>query len=284
MPALATSHRFDDPGRSASIPDWSCVRGGYRARFARGDADRAAVQRLRFRVFHDELGATVGDAAGPGRDADPWDACADHVVVEHVESAAVVGTYRLATRERVGSLGFYAASEFNLGALPPAVLAQGVELGRACIDAAHRGRFVLALLWQAIGAYVVHSGKRFLFGCASVPAADLDAALRVAAALRASPGLRASFSLAPRPDYALASPIGERLDASLDALPPLLARYLALGAKLCGEPAYDRAFGTLDFFVLLDRDAAAQRRQTRSFFEPKGSESSTRSGSVRTSV
>jgi putative hemolysin len=32
----------------------------------------------------------------------------------------------------------------------------------------------------------------------------------------------------------------------------LLRAYLAIGAKICGPPAIDREFGTLDFLTLLD--------------------------------
>jgi putative hemolysin len=32
----------------------------------------------------------------------------------------------------------------------------------------------------------------------------------------------------------------------------LLRAYLAIGAKICGPPAIDREFGTIDFLTLLD--------------------------------
>ena len=37
--------------------------------------------------------------------------------------------------------------------------------------------------------------------------------------------------------------------------PKLLRTYLALGAKICGPPALDREFGTIDFLTLLDLQA-----------------------------
>jgi len=245
-----------DPLRAVAPPSWSSERGAYRARFARDAADLDAIQRLRFRVFHEELGATVGALGGAGRDADAHDAHSHHLLVEHVPSGAVVGTYRLATAESVGAHGFYAAGEFALDALPSEVLADGVELGRACIDAAHRGRFVLALLWQGIGAYLDGTDKRYLFGCASVPAADLGAALQLAASLRGSPALRSDLRVAPLPAFAVPADAPPPPRDGPIAPPSLLARYLALGAQLCGEPAFDRAFGTLDFFVLFDRARA----------------------------
>jgi putative hemolysin len=46
------------------------------------------------------------------------------------------------------------------------------------------------------------------------------------------------------------------------AIPKLFKTYLRVGAKVCGAPAIDRQFGTIDFFVLMDirnLDAFSQR-------------------------
>jgi len=40
------------------------------------------------------------------------------------------------------------------------------------------------------------------------------------------------------------------------AIPPLMRGYLRLGAKVCGEPAYDPEFGVGDFPALLDKRTA----------------------------
>ena len=37
------------------------------------------------------------------------------------------------------------------------------------------------------------------------------------------------------------------------AIPKLLRAYLSLGARICGAPAIDREFGTIDFLAVLDR-------------------------------
>jgi putative hemolysin len=36
--------------------------------------------------------------------------------------------------------------------------------------------------------------------------------------------------------------------------PRLLRAYLSVGAKICGPPAIDREFGTIDFLTLLDME------------------------------
>ena len=45
--------------------------------------------------------------------------------------------------------------------------------------------------------------------------------------------------------------------------PKLLRAYLSVGAKICGPPALDRQFKTIDFLTLLDLEAlppAARQR------------------------
>jgi putative hemolysin len=39
------------------------------------------------------------------------------------------------------------------------------------------------------------------------------------------------------------------------AIPKLLRAYLGIGAKICGVPALDRHFGTIDFLTMLDLEA-----------------------------
>jgi putative hemolysin len=42
-------------------------------------------------------------------------------------------------------------------------------------------------------------------------------------------------------------------------IPRLMAAYFTLGARICGEPAIDREFGTIDFLTWLDLHALAPR-------------------------
>ena len=42
-------------------------------------------------------------------------------------------------------------------------------------------------------------------------------------------------------------------------MPPLLKAYLRLGAKVCGEPCWDRDFQVADLFILLRRDRLCPR-------------------------
>ncbi len=53
--------------------------------------------------------------------------------------------------------------------------------------------------------------------------------------------------------------LDEILPPARPAIPPLMRGYLRLGARICGEPAYDADFGVGDFPALLDKRHADTR-------------------------
>lgn len=233
--------------------------GPYRARLAAGEADLRAAQSLRFCVFNLELREGLAQSWATGLDADVFDACCDHLVVEHRPTGAIVGTYRLQTGSRAASaVGYYSEREFDFTPFEP-LRAELVELGRACIHADHRSFTVLNLLWNGIAAYARDHGARWLIGCSSLTSQDAGAG--AAAYARLAPHLAAP-ALRTRPHAAFACPLDEAA-AQAPRIPKLLSAYLALGAEICGPPAIDREFKTIDFLTLVDLHAAALRALQR---------------------
>src|SRR5919198_1496713 len=102
----------------------------YSLLLTRNDADVEAAQRLRYRVFAGELGATLGDSAN-GRDVDRFDEHCDHLVVRADRTGEIVGTYRMLPPERAAAAGgYYSETEFDLSSfsgLRPSL----VEAGRS---------------------------------------------------------------------------------------------------------------------------------------------------------
>jgi putative hemolysin len=256
--------------------------GRYRVRLARDAEELAALQRLRFEVFNRELGEGLASAWQSGRDEDAFDAGCDHLLVEEAPSGALVGTYRLQTAAMAARhRGFYSAGEFDLGPLPAEVLDTAVEVGRACVARAHRNTRVLFLLWRGLARYVASHGLRYLFGCASVTSQDPAVGMALYRRLAEEGRLHPTVWVPPlaalacdggeptRSGRGLAPPLRPELErASSDSvveLPPLFRIYLRHGAWICGPPAIDREFGTLDFFVLFDVDAMDPAR-FRAFF------------------
>src|SRR6266478_7603947 len=86
----------------------------YATRLARNLDEIRAAQALRFEVFNLELNEGLAESFDTGRDEDPFDAVCDHLVVEHLPSGNIVGTYRLQTGANAENyLGYYSAQEFE---------------------------------------------------------------------------------------------------------------------------------------------------------------------------
>ena len=245
--------------------------GRYELRFARTTAELDEILRLRFDVFNLELGEGLESSFLTRRDEDPFDRACHHLLVEDKASGAVVGTYRMQTSEMAeAASGFYSAGEFTLEALPRDVLANGVEVGRACISRGHRARQVLFLLWRGLAAYLMHFGKHYLFGCCSLSTQDPELGLALHRRLATCGKLHPGLAVAPRAGHeclATAASYGAGCAAAEPEVevPPLFATYLRYGALVCGPPAIDREFKTVDWFVLLDTNAL-DPRTFRSFF------------------
>lgn len=228
----------------------------YSVLVATESADIAGAQRLRHRVFAEELGAKLNSNV-PGHDIDQFDAYCDHLIVRDEASKDVVATYRLLPPGRTDRL--YADGEFDLSALAPLRDAL-VETGRSCVHPQHRTGAVINLLWAGIARYLHLSGRRWVGGCASVPLDDASAVWhRVRRNHLAPPRLR----VVPRHPWPVDAVTDE---SSAPKLPALLRGYLRLGAWVCGPPAHDPDFGVADLFVLLSFDRT-DPRYLRRFLE-----------------
>ncbi len=221
----------------------------YAVRLARTPADVNAAQSLRFEVFNLELNEGLAESFQTGRDADPFDAVCDHLLVEHSPSKQVVGTYRLQTGQMAAvKRGYYSAQEFDFTPYER-VRDQMIELGRACVHRSHRNLAVLGLLWKGIADYARERGARYLIGCSSITSQDAAVGASAYAELCRKHLAPPEFRTRPQPRYEC--PL-QRLAEDAPKIPKLLRAYLSVGAKICGPPALDREFKTIDFLTLVD--------------------------------
>jgi len=234
--------------------------GRYRLRLAHGEGDREATFRLRFRVFNIELGEGLESSYETGIDTDHFDVFCEHLLVEDKSSGRVVGTYRMQSGTTAAkNLGYYSEQEFEFAPYEP-LRRDILELGRASIDREHRTPEVLTLLWRGIAQYANEMGLRYLVGCSSLNSKDPAEGWQM---YRELERYRVSPEFETVPTAAYECPIEQAVaDAQQEAtgedgvvptkVPKLLKTYLTIGARICAPPAWDRAFGTIDFLTLLD--------------------------------
>jgi putative hemolysin len=214
---------------------------------ARTASEIEEAQRLRYRVFAEEMGARLPDSENRV-DRDLYDAHCDHLLVRDGHSHKVVGTYRILPPARAQALGsYYSETEFDLSRLAH-LRNQMVEVGRSCVHPEYRDGGTITQLWGGLADYMVRNRHEYLIGCASIGMGDGG---HYAASVFEHIYLRhaapVEYRVSPHCPLPLAA-----LNRSLDvSIPPLLKGYLRLGAYVGGEPAWDPDFNTADVFILL---------------------------------
>jgi L-ornithine Nalpha-acyltransferase len=249
--------------------------GSLEVRLATMPKEIRRAQRLRFKVFYNEMSAMPSGASLIARrDLDEYDAICDHLLVlDHAAAPTpfrkpeprVVGTYRLLRQDVADRhFGFYTAGEYEIApllALNPKL--KFLELGRSCVLAPYRGKRTVELLWHGIWTYVLHHRIDVMIGCASFDGTDPR---RLALPLsflhhhaRAPEAWRARAL--DRRFVAMDLLSKEAVDpkAALHELPPLIKGYLRVGATFGDGAVIDRQFGTTDVFVVLPVSAIKQR-------------------------
>ncbi|QHN04605.1 GNAT family N-acetyltransferase [Granulicella sp. WH15] len=239
--------------------------GAYVARLAISEADRLAAYRLRFLVFNLEMNEGLESAYEDGYDTDRYDSVCEQLIVEHRATGAIVGTYRLQMGDVAARhFGYYSEQEFDFTPYE-SMRSQIVELGRACIHREHRSSDVLNLLWRGIARYVIANGGRYMMGCCSLPSLDPKLGHAIFRSLK-SYMVEPSLVTVPTAAYALPEGLP---DATVEGsgeevrAPRLLRAYLAIGAKICSQPAIDWEFKTIDFLTLCDLQALHPRVAAR---------------------
>ncbi|MEO1474027.1 MAG: GNAT family N-acyltransferase, partial [Pseudomonadota bacterium] len=233
--------------------------GKYRLRLAMNAADAESLYRLRFEVFNLELEEGLEASYQTGLDQDAHDQFCHHLLVEHLESGDVVGTYRLQDGRMANQgPGFYSQAEFDLTLLGEELLGQSVELGRACIAREHRNTRVLFLLWRGLAAYMNATGNRYFFGCCSLTSTDPAEGHALYDVLVSKGHIDREKRVTVQSEYACPPAGAGRPDVRI---PKLMRLYLGYGATIVSGPAMDHEFRTIDYLALFDMEALSDEHK-----------------------
>ncbi len=237
-------------------------------RLADGPLEIEAAQRLRYRVFYEEMGAVPSLSARRTQcDVDDFDDVCDHLLVIDKERSNgrpfVVGTYRMLRRENAARVGgFYSNQEYDLSSLME-YPGEIVELGRSCVDQEYRTGSVVQMLWRGIAEYLDEYEIQMTFGCASFPGTNPNA-------IKSGLSYLHHFHLAPE-DIRPRALDGQYIDMEkikadwLDRkiarseLPPLIKGYLRLGGVVGEGAVIDRQFNTTDICVIVECTKITER-------------------------
>jgi putative hemolysin len=226
----------------------------YVAGFANSDRCIEEALRLRYEVFNIELNEGLSASALTGLDRDEFDEQMTHLVLMDREAGGIVGTYRMqAVKRGLKHKGIYSAQEYDLASLEP-LFDEAIECGRACVAMGHRSLPAMLTMWLGIGAYMNLYGLHYLFGCCSLTTRDPLDGWRAMKTIRENDYLHKSVFVPVREEYCCGPSSLEFGPETGDSipLPKLFRTYMRLGMKVISEPALDRAFGTVDFLVLMD--------------------------------
>ena len=178
------------PGADRPVRDYGSLDpvlgriGSLEVRLATTAKEIRRAQRLRFKVFYDEMSASPNGAALISRrDVDAYDADLRPPSRPRSRRQAeafppakpkVVGTYRL-LRQDVGEPPWRLLHARRIRHRAPAPAhpdLRFLELGRSCVLKPYRNKRTVELLWHGIWTYVLHHRIDVMIGCASLEGTD----------------------------------------------------------------------------------------------------------------
>ncbi len=227
-------------------------KGRLRARQSRAPRDIAKAQALRALAFGCE-------------DGDALDAVCSHILVEDIETDALLACFRMLALDGKDLAKSYSAQYYELSALER-FDGPMVEMGRFCTHPDHSADpDLLRVAWGAMTAYVDANSVELLFGCSSFSGTDTAAYLDSFAMLKerhlapkhwlprvkAPNVFRYAAQLRRKPD----------LKRAMRAMPPLLRTYLMMGGWVSDHAVVDEKMNTLHVFTGVEIRAIPDARK-----------------------
>lgn len=235
----------------------------FEVRLAATPGEVASAQRLRYRVFVEEMGADATEDDRKLRlERDAFDPFFDHLILLDHDRIVddpleqVIGVYRLMRKEvALGGPGFYGADEYDLSKLV-ASPRRIVELGRSCVAQEYRRGAAMHLMWNGLADYVLSRDIEIMFGVASFHGTDAAQVAQALSFLHHNHLAPEDLRVRAKSEHYQAMdllPRGAVVDiAARKQIPALIKAYLRLGGFV-GEGAFiDHNFNTIDVCLLMD--------------------------------
>ncbi len=230
---------------------------GFLVKIAENQKEVKAAQRLRFKVFNVEMKRGLSSSYESGLDIDEYDEVCDHILIIDKKKNEAIGTYRLLLRLRLkGEKRFYSEGEFDLRNIRK-LKGEILEMGRSCVHKDYRRNSIVALLWSEIIKYIKEHRVEYIIGCPSLYTDELLEINKIYTLMKKSYFAPEELRVWPRAARALKGirdniEIGREEKNIFLKIPSLVRSYIKVGAYVCGEPARDDEFHTVDFFMLLE--------------------------------
>jgi putative hemolysin len=243
----------------------------FQVKLAETEAEMEQAFQLRYQVFNLEQGKGLKAARQTGMDQDEYDPQCLHMIAFDKRAGAVIGTYRVNFGPlALSARGFYSAREYAIAGLDQIAL-RTMEVGRSCVAVKYRRGVAVALLWQGLAALMMRMRMRYLLGCVSLDTVDPVASWALYDYFERTGMVTSLLSADPVEQFRLDRPSGALPEYSDDEawelIPPLFKGYLRVGTQICGRPALDYEFGTVDYLIVQDMEGLPTRYCRRFKYE-----------------
>jgi putative hemolysin len=241
----------------------------FRTKIADNTDELIAAQKLRYRIFVQELGGG-GDMVDHdlGLERDRFDPYFDHILLfdDARKSNPIIGVYRVMTCEKANQCGeFYSDKEYDLTVLRRSGK-KLLELGRSCLDQDYRGGTALAYLWQALAKYALERKVEILFGVASFHGTIVSALAEPLSLLHhqylAEEKIRPVAKKPFNQKMNILEPELINRKSAVLKMPALIKSYIRLGGKVGLDAYVDYKFNTTDVCLIMDISSMNYKRKS----------------------
>ena len=241
----------------------------FRTKIADNTDELIAAQKLRYRIFVQELGGG-GDMVDHdlGLERDRFDPYFDHILLfdDARKSNPIIGVYRVMTCEKANQCGeFYSDKEYDLTVLRRSGK-KLLELGRSCLDQDYRGGTALAYLWQALAKYALERKVEILFGVASFHGTIVSALAEPLSLLHhqylAEEKIRPVAKKPFNQKMNILEPELINRKSAVLKMPALIKSYIRLGGKVGLDAYVDHKFNTTDVCLIMDISSMNNKRKS----------------------